>query len=280
MTRLQRRDMEDLSGHLLLKLLEVADVAFDFTGRNRHSFNRLFLVQREGKDESYILNHRSLSRPQKLLMKAGQVHFMPCDMDLQFRFQPDMRFISLHFNLEIFESFDIFRGYTECTALRMPPVIRQIAAIINGAPGIQSMCLLQGLTFQIASQFILPIAPQLNFARMAEKYQALFRYIRESGDAQTTVGELAERMELDRDTLSREFSRDCGIPLKKYLLREILRRAEKLLIEPGISIREAAKMLNFTNEFYFSRFFKTNTGNSPRDYRQRFRDHCVAHSAT
>lgn len=273
MSRLQRHDMEELSGHVTMKLLEVAEVAFAFTGRNRHSFNRMFLVMREGKAESCILNHSSASGQQKLAMKAGHVYFMPCELDLEFQFQPDMRFVSLHFKLEMFESFDVFSHYTECASTYAPQSLRQIFRVIHRSRDIRGICLLQGFVFQLASGFILESVSTVNFSRMAEKYQTLFRYISEQGDARTTVGELARRLGKERDALSREFSRDCGVPLKKFLLRGTLHRAERLLVEPGMSIKEVAKRLNFSNEFYFSRFFKTNTGTSPRDYRQNFRYH-------
>ena len=272
MPRLQRYDIEELSNHLELKLMEVAEVCFDFSGRNRHSFNRVFLVNRQGKSESFIVNHSAVQSQQKLIMKTGHTYFMPCDLDLAFRFQPDMRFISLHFNLKFLASFDVFSGCNQCVESKIPRIINPLSQIIRHSHDIQSICQLQSIVWQIALKFIPQSDSTVDYGRLATKYQNLVAYIRDKGDAQTSIGELAHAMDMDQATLSREFSQDCSIPLKKYLMREIQHRAEHLLIKPDIPIRDIAKILNFSNEFYFSRFFKKQTGHCPKMYRQRFKE--------
>lgn len=271
MPHLHRHDIEELSNHLELKLMEVAEVCFDFAGRNRHSFNRIFLVKRESKAESYIVNHSSSE--QKLFMKSGCTYFMPCDLDLEFRFQPDMQFISLHFNLKFFASFDVFSGCNICSASKIPRIIKHLSQIIKHSHDIQSICQLQSIVLQIAQQFIPKSNSTFDYAQLAVKYQTLFGYIRHEGDAQTSIGELANKMGMNQATLSREFSRDCGITLKNYLMHEIQHRAEQLLIKLDIPIKDIAQTLNFNNEFYFSRFFRKQTGHCPKTYRQRFRNH-------
>ena len=80
---------------------------------------------------------------------------------------------------------------------------------------------------------------------------------------------MAAVVKMSRDTLSREFPRDCGITLKRYLTQSIVRRAEKMLLEPETSARMVAEALRFNNEYYFSRFFRKNTGRTAGEYRKQ-----------
>ena len=96
----------------------------------------------------------------------------------------------------------------------------------------------------------------------------MLEYIRNEADAQTGIDDLAEVAGMSRDRLSRVFSRDAGISLKKYLERELIRQASHILIS-GKNVRETAESLNFSSEYYFSRFFHKHTGSPPARYRKR-----------
>jgi YesN/AraC family two-component response regulator len=49
-------------------------------------------------------------------------------------------------------------------------------------------------------------------------------------------------------------------------------RACSLLATENLKIREIAEKLEFTNEFYFSRFFKKHSGMAPAQFRkEKFR---------
>ena len=69
------------------------------------------------------------------------------------------------------------------------------------------------------------------------------------------------------DTLSRRFSRDFGIPLKTFLMKELISVAERHLLGGDLSIREIAEKLEFSSEYYFSSFFKRMKGISPTIFR-------------
>ena len=74
---------------------------------------------------------------------------------------------------------------------------------------------------------------------------------------------------MTRDLLSNNFSRDIGIPLKKYLSNILLSRAELLLRNKELTVREIARLLNFNDEYYFSHFFRRQTGLAPGQYRKQ-----------
>ncbi len=53
-----------------------------------------------------------------------------------------------------------------------------------------------------------------------------------------------------------------------HLQQKRVDRARRLLAKGELSVKQVAEKLQFGNESYFSRFFKTQTGISPRDYRK------------
>jgi len=275
MGRLDRHDLEQLGSCLELALLEASEVSFTFTGRNRHSFNRIFLVLHERGGNNFIRNHTPGS-DQRLKMTRRMIYFMPGNTDLEFSFKADMRFISFHFHLNLFSHFDVFSGQRTCAAVPDEKgFCGELSDILNfSGYDLQNLCRLQSMLIALAGDFIEPSnagLDRLDF--LNSKYSAVFEYVRNSADATTGIDDLAEVAKMSRDSLSREFSRDCGIPLKKYLNRNLIRKAEKQLLEPKATARMVAERLKFNNEYYFSRFFKKNTGTTTRDYREQMQTH-------
>lgn len=81
------------------------------------------------------------------------------------------------------------------------------------------------------------------------------------------VGDIARELGYHEKYLSAVFHRTEGITLKRYLIGERLAEAKRLLLDSDHSISEIAKYLNFENAHNFSRFFKTETGQSPTSFR-------------
>jgi AraC-like DNA-binding protein len=59
-----------------------------------------------------------------------------------------------------------------------------------------------------------------------------------------------------------------GTALKRYVDRERCRVAESLVMYSDLNVGEIAESLNFIDIYSFSRFFKRQTGKSPRDFRK------------
>ena len=68
--------------------------------------------------------------------------------------------------------------------------------------------------------------------------------------------------------LSRRFKNEVGVSVKQYIRNVRLERAERLLRNPGITIREISERLHFASESYFIECFKERYGTTPNEYRQ------------
>lgn len=54
---------------------------------------------------------------------------------------------------------------------------------------------------------------------------------------------------------------------KQLIDEQLIAEAKVLLNEPCLSVTEIAELLNFADQSYLSRFFKKNTGMSPKEFR-------------
>jgi AraC-like DNA-binding protein len=81
------------------------------------------------------------------------------------------------------------------------------------------------------------------------------------------VEKIAEELGISRSTLFREFSRTHGIAPKRYIDNLRLVKAERLLHQPGIRLKEIAEACGFSSTQYFIRVFRDRHGQPPKRWR-------------
>ena len=74
-------------------------------------------------------------------------------------------------------------------------------------------------------------------------------------------------LSISHSWLRKSFSKRYGMSPAKYRQKLIYERAQRLLKNTRLSIKEIAFQLGFDNQNYFSRTFKTHVGVSPMEYR-------------
>ncbi len=83
------------------------------------------------------------------------------------------------------------------------------------------------------------------------------------------IGELAERLEVSQEYLTRSFCRFIGMTPGKYLNRVRIENARLLLRQGGHSVQFVSDACGFTNANYFARVFRTAVGMNPAEYARR-----------
>ncbi len=81
-----------------------------------------------------------------------------------------------------------------------------------------------------------------------------------------TVGEIAERLNLDRSYFSTLFKKKVGISPEKYLLNYRMSLAASLLKMRRMSVSVVSYSVGYTNIYNFSKMFKKRFGVSPKEY--------------
>ena len=102
-----------------------------------------------------------------------------------------------------------------------------------------------------------------------DQRERLALLIRQSEPDWLSPRDLAGELRLSLDYFSRMFRRTYGLPPRRWLLRERVRRAAMRLEETNLNVSEVAYQLGYADVFLFSRQFKQVTGMSPTAYRKR-----------
>ena len=82
------------------------------------------------------------------------------------------------------------------------------------------------------------------------------------------VPELADAAGASRSGLQRMFKEFHKGSIHEFLQQTRLDQARQLLCDERLAVKEVSARLNFSSEFYFSRFFRKRTAMSPRQFRE------------
>lgn len=103
------------------------------------------------------------------------------------------------------------------------------------------------------------------------QFSKSFALIEDRLGADLRLATIAEQQGMSVDSFSAAFAKNIGMGPKEYISRRINQKAITLVTQSDMKIKEIAERLRFSDEFYFSRFFKKLNGSSPSIYRQRVR---------
>ena len=84
--------------------------------------------------------------------------------------------------------------------------------------------------------------------------------------SQSTV---AEAIGISPSYLSKQLKEDLGIGFADYLCNYRIEKAMSMLKESNVSNKDISQMCGFSDDAYFSRVFKRNTGMTPKEYRKK-----------
>lgn len=86
-----------------------------------------------------------------------------------------------------------------------------------------------------------------------------------------SILDLAKAVDLSESRLAHLFTKETGIPPRRYMENLRLERSKQLLELTDLTIREISHALAFSSEFYFSHRFRAVTGERPSSFRTRLR---------
>ncbi len=99
--------------------------------------------------------------------------------------------------------------------------------------------------------------------KASSRIEEMLQYLREHRLKHPGRNELAAKFRLSPQHINLIFKKELGIPPIRFVHRELIRDAYRLLLENQLSVKETAEQLGFSNQFYFSRVFKKEMGFPP-----------------
>lgn len=101
-----------------------------------------------------------------------------------------------------------------------------------------------------------------------ESVNLIKKHLQENYLKSIPLGKIAEKFGFSQAYLTRIYMKVEGITPLKYQIDLRMNAAKKYLKDPSLSISDVATLLNYSDQFSFSKSFKAHENMSPLDYRK------------
>ena len=99
------------------------------------------------------------------------------------------------------------------------------------------------------------------------RYVYAKKFIKDNISSNIKTTDVAASVHLSAKQLNRLFFKYEGKSVSQYITEKRCSAAKRLLLDKNYSLFEISEMLGFSDEFYFNKFFKNNTGFTPHKFR-------------
>ena len=100
--------------------------------------------------------------------------------------------------------------------------------------------------------------------------EQICEWVRINSNRKITVGEISEKYKYNSDYLSRLIKQNKGVTLEKYIIKQRLDYAKKMLLSTENNISEVAALCGFESYQLFLKFFEYHEKMSPSAYRKLY----------
>ncbi len=104
----------------------------------------------------------------------------------------------------------------------------------------------------------------------ANGFNYVVKYIKNNLGEELSVGLLSQLACMSESKFYKSFKNEFGVTPNEFIIEERLKVAENLLINPGVSVKEASLSSGFNSFSYFSRLFKNRKNLSPSEFKEKF----------
>ncbi len=240
----------------------------DLMGRNCIPANRLF-VMLDGDDELGWIRH---PRQQKINLKKNHAYLIPSGLDLEWCFRASCRLVAIHFTLEVVSGIDALAGCTTILNKRLPEwLLTSIAASDEGFTGaVPDAMQLHGL-LQTALGTVMPANEETFLSLHSESFKSDLKALASLPvRADMHVHDLARKLCVESDALTKRFQRHLGYGPKTWLDQRLLSELSQTILDDTLTLAVLADRFAFSSEFALSRWFKRLTGMSPTKWRKQY----------
>ena len=226
-------------------------------------YNILVMVKDDdGSDESYIYNKQACER---YPLTPNHYYFIPTGLAVEYCLRLNISYYTFHLGLEVSPGIDLFSSCQKITIGNAAKWILLIDEVYREKNEFLALCRLR----KVLLEFFIDHWPDNNFQteKIPDEFRNLMLYIQMQSDAAMTVEALAERMNMTSEAFSRKFHHLIKMPPKAFIVKCLTEKITSRLCDSHKTIKDVAQELNFSSEFYLSRFFKKAMGIPPATYK-------------
>lgn len=229
-------------------------------------FSRIYYIL-EGEGELLVPDGAGTKR---LILQPGHCYLIPTGLVFDYRCPRRMKQLFFHVNVSLLSGLDLFDGCGRCWCWKLEDgAAERMAALYEQKEWTAALAVEEAL-LGVVRKAVLEMEDQGQNRMYSPLLQKMFLLARYPVSAGNTVRSLAAKLNVSESTLSKKCRQETGKTVGFYLDTLLFRQCSKMLISTELSLGEIAEELGFSDQFYFSRFFKKMQGETPSGYRKRF----------
>lgn len=202
-------------------------------------------------------------------LTPGKAYLIPLGTKYSCRCDDVMEHLYFHINIDAPNGYDLLRG-AECVSCDIPVEKIMYLKELYFSNAFNDQMELKYEIYR-SIQILLSVQPLVTEFEVTLSPDIIktIEYIRNNLSIQLTTAAIADSQFLSKSTLAKQFRREVGLPIGKYIDKLIFFEAEKMLTKTSVSLKEISDSLGFCDQFYFSRRFQQLFEESPLAYRKR-----------
>ncbi len=265
--------MSHITGHACAELINSLDIEILISGRQKAgiewqksrslppNYSKLYFVL--GGD-AYIETASGRTR-----LERGQVYLIPTDLIYSNGCESGIDFLYFNIRLTDRSGRDYLAACPGILSCELSPdEIELLSARYLSAKSSDHLVVKATILATLA-RLLEPLeGMRLGGARYSAPVSRALDYINSHLTVHLTLNEICAEIYTARSTLNKYFTAEVGIPIGTYIDREIMTRAEQLLIDTDLSVAQISERFGFCDQFYFARRFKEKFGETPHKYRK------------
>ena len=209
---------------------------------------------------------------QEICMIPGNIYMIPPGVATDFWCDDVAEKFYYHINVVKYNYYDLFSGCPDCIILENRHQDIEKVSSLWFENSILSALMLKEQLYRIVLDALGQAGIDPGKVEVYSSFiKGAIRYIERNLSANLTIEQIAAELQVSKFRLQKDFSREVGVPLRKYINDRLMYAAESLLRQQDCSIKAVSEQLGFCDQFYFSRRFRQRFGFSPAKYRKNIK---------
>lgn len=208
----------------------------------------------------YILEGEILIRKkgQTFYLTERNAYLIPGHKVYDFICVRKSRLFFVHFSYQLQTGFDLFDRLETCRLLNTDAFLPIVEEQVLSMTQVSQIIRIKGVIYSAISDVVTDADFSLDDVNpfYSELVSKILDYINDNLSALLTVNEIANHLGFSPDYISKKFYEECHVGLKKHISTMLYKKSLSLISQGDYSIREISEILHFSDQYYFSRFFK------------------------
>ena len=201
----------------------------------------------------------------------GHIYIVPAGLSFSCEGPQHLEKIYIHLNLTHPGGSDVFNGISECLVLKDEDDVAHRLVALECPCDVGSVLTLKSLLYGILDRaFSLSTFCHSPLREYSPTTQNALAYIDSVLSERLGVEEIAAALFISPSVLQKRFREDVGIPIGQFIDNQLMAKAELMLLNNVLSIKEISEKRGFCDQFYFSRRFSAFHGLPPSQFRKMY----------